>query len=89
MIVWTSTESTKKQILQANSTAAADAVKIEQPSEEKSSSTETDMSEEKKSPETSIDLEAFAKKVAEDTATKIAMKQAEAKAAEEKAQQKR
>ena len=77
----------QKEILQANSTAAADAVKIEQPSEEKSSSTETDMSEERKSPETSIDLEAFAKKVAEDTATKIAMKQAEAKAAEEKAQQ--
>jgi len=74
----------QKEILQANSTAAADAVKIEQPSEEKSSSMETDMSEEKKSPETSIDLEAFAKKVAEDTAAKIAMKQAEAKAAEEK-----
>ncbi len=77
----------QKEILQANSTAAADAVKIEQPSEEKSSSTETDMSEEKKSPETSIDLEAFAKKVAEDTAAKIAMKQAEQKAAEEKALQ--
>jgi len=75
----------QKQILQANSTAPADAVKIEQPSEEKSSSTETDMSEEKKSPETSIDLEAFAKKVAEDTAAKIAMKQAEQKAADEKA----
>ena len=74
----------QKEILQANSTAAADAVKIEQPSEEKSSSMETDMSQEKKSPETSIDLEAFAKKVAEDTAAKIAMKQAEAKAAEEK-----
>jgi len=77
----------QKEILQANSTAAADAVKIEQPSEEKSSSTETDMSEERKSPETSIDLEALAKKVAEDTATKIAMKQAEAKAAEEAKQQ--
>ena len=76
----------QKQILQANSTAPADAVKIEQPSEEKSSSTVTDMSEERKSPETSIDLEAFAKKVAEDTATKIAMKQAEQKAADEKAQ---
>ena len=76
----------QREILQANSTAAADAVKIEQPSEEKSSSTETDMSEEKKSPETSIDLEAFAKKVAEDTAAKIAMKQAEQKAADEKAQ---
>jgi len=77
----------QKEILQANSTAPADAVKIEQPSEEKSSSTETDMSEEKKSPETSIDLEAFAKKVAEDTATKIAMKQAEQKAADEAKQQ--
>ena len=77
----------QKQILQANSVESADAVKIEQPSEEKSSSMETDMSEENKSPETSIDLEAFAKKVAEDTAAKIAMKQAEVKAAEEKAQQ--
>ena len=77
----------QSEFLQANSNATADAVKIEQPSEEKSSSTETDMSEEKKSPETSIDLEAFAKKVAEDTATKIAMKQAEAKAAEEAKQQ--
>jgi HK97 family phage prohead protease/HK97 family phage major capsid protein len=76
----------KKQFLKANSTAAADAVKIEQPSEEKSSKMETDMSEEKKSPETSIDLEAFAKEVAEKTATSIAMKQAEAKAAQEKAQ---
>ena len=77
----------QNQFIKANSGAAADAVKIEQPSEEKSSSTETDMSEEKKSPETSIDLEAFAKKVAEDTAAKIAMKQAEQKAAEEKALQ--
>jgi HK97 family phage prohead protease/HK97 family phage major capsid protein len=76
----------KKQFLKANSTAAADAVKIEQPSEEKSSKMETDMSEEKKSPETSIDLEAFAREVAEKTATSIAMKQAEAKAAQEKAQ---
>ena len=76
----------KKQFLKANSTAAADAVKIEQPSEERSSKMETDMSEEKKSPETSIDLEAFAKEVAEKTATSIAMKQAEAKAAQEKAQ---
>ena len=55
----------QKEILQANSVESADAVKIEQPSEEKSSSTETDMSEEKKSPETSIDLEAFAKEAAE------------------------
>ena len=46
---------------------------------------EIKMSEEVKTPE--IDLEAFAKKVAEETAAKIAMKQAETKAAEEKAAQ--
>ena len=52
-------------------------------SEETSSSMETDMSEETKTPE--VDLEAFAKKVAEETAAKIAMKQAEEKAAAEAA----
>ena len=76
----------QSEFLKANSNATADAVKIEQPSEEKSSSTETDMSEKKESPETSIDLEAFAKEVAEKTATTIAMKQAEQKAAEQKAE---
>ena len=75
----------QKEILQANSVESADAVKIEQPSEEKSSSTETDMSEEKKSPETSIDLDAFAKEAAEKAVAKYAMQQAEQKAAEEKA----
>ena len=50
-------------------------------SEEQSSSKEIDMSEETKTPE--VDLEAFAKKVAEETAAKIAMKAAEQKAAEE------
>ena len=74
----------QKEILQANSTAAADAVKIEQPSEEKSSSTETDMSEKKESPEVAFDLESFAKEVAEKTATSIAMKQAEQKAKDAK-----
>tara|TARA_E500000331_G_scaffold215197_1_gene206340 strand:+ start:3588 stop:5564 length:1977 start_codon:yes stop_codon:yes gene_type:complete len=49
-------------------------------SEEDSSSKEIDMSEEVKTPE--IDLEAFAKKVADETAAKIAMKAAEQKAAE-------
>tara|TARA_E500000075_G_scaffold135112_1_gene154466 strand:- start:753 stop:2714 length:1962 start_codon:yes stop_codon:yes gene_type:complete len=49
-------------------------------SEEDSSSQEIDMSEATQTPE--IDLEAFAKKVAEETATKIAMKAAETKAAE-------
>ena len=76
----------QSEFLKANSTAAADAVKIEQPSEEKSSSTETDMSEENKSPEVAFDLESFAKDVAEKTATTIAMKQAEQKAAEQKAE---
>ena len=52
-------------------------------SEENSSSMETDMSEETKTPE--VDLEAFAKKVAEETAAKIAMKQAEQKTAEAEA----
>ena len=50
-------------------------------SEEDSSSMETDMSEETKTPE--IDLDAFAKKVAEETAAKIAIRQAEEKAAVE------
>ena len=76
----------QSEFLKANSVESADAVKIEQPSEEKSSSTETDMSEEKNSPETSFDLEAFAKEVAEKTATTIAMKQAEQKAADQKAE---
>ncbi len=76
----------QSEFLKANSNATADAVKIEQPSEEKSSSTETDMSEEKKSPEVAFDLESFAKDVAEKTATTIAMKQAEQKAADQKAE---
>ena len=76
----------QSEFLKANSVESADAVKIEQPSEEKSSSTETAMSEEKNSPETSFDLEAFAKEVAEKTATTIAMKQAEQKAADQKAE---
>ena len=76
----------QSEFLKANSVESADAVKIEQPSEEKSSSTETDMSEEKKSPEVAFDLESFAKDVAEKTATTIAMKQAEQKAAEQKAE---
>ena len=50
---------------------------------QKSTRKEIKMSEEVKTPE--IDLEAFAKKVADETAAKIAMKQAEEKAAVEKA----
>jgi len=75
----------QSNFLKANSVESADAVKIEQPSEEKSSSMETDMSEEMKTPETSIDLDAFAKEAAEKAVAQYAMKQAEVKAAEEKA----
>ena len=79
----------KRQFVTANSTESADAVKIEQPSQAKAEVTEKDdMSEVKQSPDAeNFDLEAFAKEVAEKTATTIAMKQAEAKAAEEKALQ--
>ncbi len=74
----------QNQFIKANSGAAADAVKIEQPSGEQSHNMETKMSEEKKTPEAGFDLESFAKEVAEKTATTIAMKQAEAKAAKKK-----
>ena len=74
----------KKNFIQETSSIDANA-KIEQSSEAKADKTETKMSEENKTPEVSpeFDLEAFAKQVAEDTAAKIAMKQAEQKAAEE------
>ena len=74
----------KKDFIQETSSIDANA-KIEQSSEAKADKTETKMSEENKTPEVSpeFDLEAFAKQVAEDTAAKIAMKQAEQKAAEE------
>ena len=75
----------KQTFYKANSSESADAVKIEQPGREESHNMETNMSNEKQSPESNFDLEAFAKKVAEDTATSIAMKQAEQKAAEQKA----
>ena len=71
----------KKNFIKETSSIDANA-KIEQSSEAKADKTETKMSEENKTPEVSpeFDLEAFAKQVAEDTATKIAMKQAEQKA---------
>jgi len=74
----------KKNFIKETSSIDANA-KIEQSSEAKADKTETKMSEENKTPEVSpeFDLEAFAKQVAEDTAAKIAMKQAEQKAAEE------
>ena len=79
----------QSEFLRANSVESADAVKIEQPSEEKSSSMETDMSEEMKTPETSIDLDAFAKEAAEKAVAQYAMKQAEEKAAKKKQKLKR
>jgi len=74
----------KKNFIKETSSIDANA-KIEQSSEAKADKTETKMSEEKKTPEVSpeFDLEAFAKQVADQTATSIAMKQAEQKAKEE------
>ncbi len=77
----------KEQFIKANSVDTADAVKIEQPSGEKSQIMETNMSEEKKTPEVSpeFNLDKFAKEAAEKAVASYAMKQAELKAAEEKA----
>ena len=75
----------KQTFYKANPAESADAVNVEQPRREESHNMETNMSNEKQSPESNFDLDAFAKKVAEDTATSIAMKQAEQKAAEQKA----
>ena len=80
-------EKFKKQFIKANSVDTADAVKVEQPSGEKSQNMETNMSEEKKTPEVSpeFDLDKFAAEAAEKAVAQYAMKQAELKAAEEKA----
>lgn len=75
-------EEFKKNFVKANSMDSADAVEIEQPSEEKSSILEKNMSEDNKTTPEGFDLETFAKQVAEDTAAKIAMQQAEQKAKE-------
>lgn len=75
----------KQTFYKANPAESADAVNVEQPRREESHNMETNMSNEKQSPESNFDLEAFAKKVAADTAAEIAMKQAESKAAEQKA----
>lgn len=72
----------KKDFIKTNSIDAN--AKIEQSSEAKADKTETIMSEEKKTPVSpEFDLEAFAKQVADQTATSIAMKQAEQKANDE------
>ena len=75
----------KQTFYKANPAESADAVNVEQPGREESHNMETNMSNEKQSPESNFDLDAFAKKVAADTAAEIAMKQAEQKAAEQKA----
>jgi len=75
----------KQTFYKANPAEIADAVNVEQPRREESHNMETNMSNEKQSPESNFDLDAFAKKVAADTAAEIAMKQAESKAAEQKA----
>ena len=77
----------KKQFIKANPAESADAVNVEQPSGEKSQTMETNMSEEKRTPEVSpeFDLDSFAKDAAEKAVASYAMKQAELKAAEEKA----
>jgi len=75
----------KQTFYKANPAESADAVNVEQPRREESHNMETNMSNEKQSPESNFDLDAFAKKVAADTAAEIAMKQAELKAAEQKA----
>lgn len=74
----------KKNFIKETPSIDANA-KIEQSSEANADKTETKMSEEKNTPEVSpeFDLEAFAKQVADQTATSIAMKQAEQKAKDE------
>ena len=76
----------KKQFIKANSEETADAVKVEQPSGEKSQKMETDMSEEMKTPESNFDLEKQANELAEKAIAKFAMQQAEEKAAKEAAE---
>ena len=68
----------------ANLNDSADAVEIEQPSTAKAKITETNMSKENNSPESTpeFDLNSFATEAAEKAVAKYAMKQAELKAAE-------
>ena len=79
-------EKFRNNFIKANSEETADAVKVEQPSGEKSQKMETDMSEEMKTPESNdFDLEKHTAEIAEKAIAKYAMKQAEEKAAQEKA----
>ena len=77
----------KQTFYKANLKDSADAVEIEQPSTAKAKEMETNMSKEKKSPESNpeFNLESFAAEAAEKAVAQYAMKQAELKAAEQKA----
>ena len=74
----------KQTFYKANSDDSADAVEIEQPSTAKATITETNMSKENNSPESTpeFDLNSFATEAAEKAVAQYAMKQAELKAAE-------
>ena len=74
----------KQTFYTANLNDSADAVEIEQPSTAKATITETNMSKENNSPESTpeFDLNSFATEAAEKAVAQYAMKQAELKAAE-------
>ena len=74
----------KQTFYTANLNDSADAVEIEQPSTAKATITETNMSKENNSPESTpeYDLNSFATEAAEKAVAQYAMKQAELKAAE-------
>ena len=74
----------KQTFYTANLDDSADAVEIEQPSTAKATITETNMSKENNSPESTpeFDLNSFATEAAEKAVAQYAMKQAELKAAE-------
>ena len=74
----------KQTFYTANLNDSADAVEIEQPSTAKAKITETNMSKENNSPESTpeFDLNSFATEAAEKAVAQYAMKQAELKAAE-------
>jgi HK97 family phage prohead protease len=74
----------KQTFYTANLNDSADAVEVEQPSTAKATITETNMSKENNSPESTpeFDLNSFATEAAEKAVAQYAMKQAELKAAE-------
>ena len=77
----------KQTFYTANLNDSADAVEVEQPSQAQAKEMETNMSNEKQSPESNpeFNIESYAKEAAEKAVASYAMKQAEQKAAEQKA----